>query len=351
VGHIGWLANDQTEFAESVAWCDANPERLSLACERHPGLAAFTDYREMLQHSGIDAVVIATPNWLHCDMACEFLEAGIHVFVEKPMGINRSELDRMLDAAERSSARFAVDFEMRISSFAKHVQGVLESGRIGELRRMELVHHRGGWLEEGNGIWRTRPEQSGGLFLMEPIHAIDFFRMIAGEVESVQCIAGPNVLKNYRFPDNACTHLFFENGVTCVLLSSHTHSAVAKSQAEWLTFGHEMRWIFTGTEGSLAVDALRGAVLVNRYEVYPPGAEGTRVVFDSCADVSGEGLDFFHCIHTMRLDFLRRCATGEPPIQDVRDAWRTHLVCLAAEESAARGGCRVEMSYARESLS
>jgi len=87
---------------------------------------------------------------------------------------------------------------------------------------MELVHHRGGWLEEGTGCWRTRPEKSGGLCLMEPIHAIDFFRLLAGEVSAVLAVAGPNVLANYHIPDNLCAHLFFEHGVTATLLTSHT---------------------------------------------------------------------------------------------------------------------------------
>ena len=132
----------------------------------------------MLRHPGLELVVIATPNWLHCDMACDFLDRDIHVFLEKPMGINRQEIDRLLAAARRSKAQLAVDFEMRISPFAEKTAALINSGQLGELRRMELVHHRGGWLEEGNGLWRTHPEKSGGLFLMEPIHAIDLFRFI-----------------------------------------------------------------------------------------------------------------------------------------------------------------------------
>ena len=343
IGHIGWLANDQTEFAETVAWCDSNPERLGKAREKRPEIATYLDYRELMEHPGLDLVVIATPNWLHCDMACDFLDRGIHVFLEKPMGINRSEIDRLLAAARRSKAQIAVDFEMRISPFAAKVMSLIDSGGLGDLRRMELVHHRGGWLEEGNGLWRTHPERSGGLFLMEPIHAIDLFRMVAGEVSAIQTVSGPNVLGNYRFPDNACSHLFFEGGVTATLLTSHTFSAQTGSPEEWLERGHEMRWVFTCSRGTFSVDILRKKILVNRYETYPPGATGTRVVFDHVQDLSAEGDSFHHDIAAMRLDFIRRCADGHAPLQDIGDAWRTHLVCLAAEESAAGGGHRITL--------
>lgn len=348
IGHIGWLANDQTEFAETVAWCDANPERLGKAREKCPAIAAYTDYRELLNHPGLDLVVIATPNWLHCDMACDFLDRGIHVFLEKPMGINRAEIDRLLAAARRSKAQIAVDFEMRISPFAEKTTGLIRSGELGELRRMELVHHRGGWLEEGNGLWRTRPEKSGGLFLMEPIHAIDLFRMVAGEVAAVETISGPNVLGNYGFPDNACSHLFFEGGVTATLLTSHTLSAQTGSPEEWTERGHEMRWVFTCSRGTFSVDLLRKKVLVNRYEEYPVGTAGTRVVFDHEWNFTGDGDAFHHDITAMRQDFIRRCSTGEPPLQEIGDAWRTHLVCLAAEESAADGGRRIALDYSGE---
>jgi predicted dehydrogenase len=347
IGHIGWLANDQSEFAETVAWCDANPERLKKSLVKCPAITGYNDYRGMLEHPGLDLVVIATPNWFHCEMACEFLDRGIHVFLEKPMGINRDEIDQVLEAANRSKAQIAVDFEMRISPFAQKVKGLIGPEGLGDLRRMELVHHRGGWLEEGNGVWRTRTEKSGGLFLMEPIHAIDLFRMVAGEVEAVQTISGPNVLANYGFPDNACSHLFFEGGVTATLLTSHTLSAQTGDPSEWTTRGHEMRWVFTCSRGTFSVDLLRKNILVNRYEPYPEGAVGTRVVFDHVWDFPGDGDAFHHDITAMRQDFIRRCSEGRAPLQDIHDAWRTHVVCLAAEQSAGEGGRRIQLEYSK----
>jgi len=345
IGHIGWLAHDQTEYGRTVAWCDVQPERLSKRREKFPEIAGYTDYRELLRHPGLDLVVIATPNEFHCEMACAFLEAGIHVFLEKSMGITRCEMDRLLEVAGRSTARVAVDFEMRVSPFAAHAMSLIQSGEIGELRRMELVHHRGGWLEEGNGHWRTRPEKSGGLCLMEPIHALDLFRLLAGEVSAVLAVTGPNVLANYHIPDNLCAHLFFEHGVTATLLTTHTLSAQTDDPEKWTGRGHEMRWIFTGTQGTFAVDFLRRKILVNRFEPYPAGATGTRVVFERVEDFAATGDAFFHDITAMRQDFIRRCHAGERPLQDIADAWRTHLVCLAVEESAEAGGRRIVLDY------
>jgi predicted dehydrogenase len=347
IGHIGWLSCDDGPDCETTAWCDINAEKMNRLKKEHPAITMYTDWREMVNHPGLDLVVISTPNWLHCEMACAFLEAGRHVFVEKPMGINRAEMDRLLLAVRKSGRNLAVDFEMRISPFASRIKQALDSAELGELRRIEMIHHRGGWVEEGNGLWRTRPEKSGGLFLMEPIHSIDICRFFAGEITAVQSFSGPNVLANYRFPDNACTHLFFKSGVQGTLLTTHTLSAHTNNPAKWPQLGHDMNMIFTCSKGTIAVDFLTARFLINRYEQYPAGAKGTRVVFDRAEDHSpGEDWhSFFHDINAMRRAFIRRCANNEPPVQDPEDAWKTHLVCLAAEDSATTDFRRIEMDY------
>lgn len=346
IGHIGWLFRDEGPDCATVAWCDVNEIKMKRLAQEQPAITMYADYRRMLDHPGLDLVVISTPNWVHCEMACAFLEAGKHVFVEKPMGITRAEMDRLVLAQKRSGKNLTVDFEMRVSPFAQRMKKLLDSGEIGELRRIEMVHHRGCWLEEGNGIWRARPEKSGGLFLMEPIHSIDIFRFFAGDIAAVQATAGPNVLANYRLPDNVCAHFFFKSGVLATILTTHTLSAATNDAAKWPLLGHDMSMIFTCTGGTAAVDFLHAKILVNRYEEYPRGARGTRVVFDHIEDYSVQGHSaFFHDITRMRLEFIRRCARGEPPVQDPLDAWKTHLVCLAAEESATTDFRRINLDY------
>jgi len=349
VGHIGWLSRDEGPDCQTVAWCDVREDKMKSAAQQHPDITMYTDWRRMVEHPGLDLVCISTPNWLHTDMACAFLEAGVHVFVEKPMSINRQELDRLLVTQKKSGKHLCVDFEMRVSPAVRRIKAILDGGEIGQLRRIELVHHRGGWLEEGNGIWRTRTDRSGGHFLMEPIHMIDIFRCLAGEIKAVQSTSGPNVLKNYGdFPDNLFTNLFFEDGTLATILTSHTLSAQTRDPNRWARLGHDMYMVFTGTAGSLMVDFINPRILVVRNEDYPAGAQGTRVVFSREEDYSA-GDDyhgFFHDITLMRRTFISRCAAGQPPVQDALDAWKTHLVCLAAEESSKTDFRRIEIDYA-----
>lgn len=352
VGYIGWLMRDEGPECKTVAWCDVNGAKLEEYAKKHPGIATYTDYRVMLREAKLDLVVIASPNFVHADQAVAFLEAGTHVFLEKPMGINRAECDRIIAAWRKSGKNLGIDFEVRVSPFARRVKALIDSGEFGQLRRIEYLHHQGCYLKSGCGLWRIGPEKSGGLMLECPIHYIDIFRFFAGEIESVQSTVGPNVLPHYTIPDNICSHFFCSGGVLATMLNTHTHSAVPTVPGQWKNtaaymnaLGHDMTMLFTLTGGSLAVDFLAPSIMVNRFEEWPAGSGGVRVVQERTESFQHAGAGFFHDSDVMRWDFIRRSAAGRPPVQDPADAWRSHMVCLAAEQSAREDFRRVAVDY------
>jgi predicted dehydrogenase len=353
-GYAGWFSDDNTDYCKAVAFCDINKEKLHTLSQQYPHIKMYENFHEFLKHPGLDAVIISTPNFLHAEQAIAAMEAGKDVFLEKPMGINREECDRILAAQKRTGKRFTVDFEMRVSTFPQRIKLLIRSGEYGELKRMEFFHHRGCWLEQGNGIWRTRPEKSGGLFFMETIHEVDIFRFFAGDVESVISVAGANVLPQYHFEDNAAAHLFFSNGISGSILTSHTHSAIPLNAQHWQNtaeyhnkMGHDMSFIFTLTKGSIGANMLTGEIMINRFEEYPRGSGGYRVIQDRIENIiGGNGMDeVCHDINKMRHEFLRRSSTDEPPVQDPIDIWKSHLACLAVEESIKLKGERVKLNY------
>lgn len=90
---------------EFVGVCDSNPET-AVQIGDDTGSAHFTDWRELLGVT--DVVSIATPTETHCEIACAFLERGVHALVEKPMSLSVTEADRMIAAAEKSGAKLMV---------------------------------------------------------------------------------------------------------------------------------------------------------------------------------------------------------------------------------------------------
>ncbi len=354
IGYIGWLMHDEGPECTTVAWCDIDARKLQDPAKQHPKIAMFTDYRDMLRTCELDLVVISTPNFVHAEQAVAFLEAGKHVFLEKPMGVNRAECDRIMGAWKQSGKNLGIDFEIRVSPCARRLKSLIDSGEFGRLRRIEYLHHQGTWPKTGgNGGWRIDPKTSGGLLLECPIHYIDIFRFFAGEVEWVQSTVGPNVLPHYGFEDNICAHFSFANGVLATMLNTHTHSAIPVVPGQWRdtkehmnAMGHDMTMIFTLTGGSIAVDFIKPSIMINRIEEWPAGSGGVRVIQERTEDFSRAGYGFYHDSDVMRWEFIRRCAAGKPPVQDPLDAWRSHMVCLAAEQSAKEDFRRVKVDYA-----
>jgi len=351
VGYIGWLSVDESSEYTTVAWCNLGEQWKQESSAKHPDIAHYTDYQEMIKHPGLDAVVISTPNVLHAKQAIDFLNAGIHVFLEKPMGINKEESDAILQAAQKNGKTLVIDFELRISIFAQRLKQIIDDGEYGQLRRIEFLHHRGCWFNEGNGTWRVKPELSGGLYFMEPIHEVDLFRFLGGEIESVQSTAGPNVLPHYQFQDNVCSHFFFESGALGTILTSHTHSALLEKNANMQDLGHNMDLVITLSDGSIGVDLIKQKIVLNRFENYPAGTDALRVVHDHIEDYSNyDACKFQHDITKMRLEFLHRLANGLPPFIDALDAWQTHQVCLAAEKSIKEDFRRVKVAEITQEL-
>lgn len=91
---------------ELIGICDASSETAARVAAENGGETSMTDWRELLDR--VDVVSIATPTETHCEIACAFLEKGVHVLVEKPIAPTLAEADRMIAAAKKSGARLMV---------------------------------------------------------------------------------------------------------------------------------------------------------------------------------------------------------------------------------------------------
>jgi predicted dehydrogenase len=111
VGSLGrHHARNYSELAregrvEYIGACDIDSGTAEAITSEHGGVA-FTDWRELLDR--VDLVSIATPTETHCEIACVFLEKGVHVLVEKPIAISLEEADKMIAAAKASGAKLMV---------------------------------------------------------------------------------------------------------------------------------------------------------------------------------------------------------------------------------------------------
>ena len=100
---------------EVVAVCDPDPERLALAAAAQ-GVPGFADHRRLLEEARPDVVHICTPHNLHTSLAIDCLEHGVHVIVEKPLAHTVAEGERLIAAADHSTAKIGVCFQNRYNT-------------------------------------------------------------------------------------------------------------------------------------------------------------------------------------------------------------------------------------------
>jgi len=114
-----------------VAAADLDEERLEVA-QRDFGAKGYADYREMLEREELDGVSIATPDFLHRQIALDVLESGRHVLVEKPMDVTVEGCVEMMEKARAKDLLLQVDFHKRYDPYHIELRRMVQSGGLGE---------------------------------------------------------------------------------------------------------------------------------------------------------------------------------------------------------------------------
>lgn len=152
-------------------------------------LAELTDARvfpniEAMLSSGIDALYVCTPNALHADFVLAALQAGMHVFSEKPMATSLDAARQIVAAARISKGVYQVGHNRRFANVYKFIKSTLSNGF-----RPVVAHVKMNRGELKNPFWTGDPKVSGGFLYETPIHLFDMTRWLMGDVLSVQCLA------------------------------------------------------------------------------------------------------------------------------------------------------------------
>ncbi|MFW5857379.1 MAG: Gfo/Idh/MocA family protein [Planctomycetota bacterium] len=151
--------------AAIVALCDVNPEQVERFREANladaPAPAAYTDPAAMYAEAGLDAVVIATPHTLHYAQGLEALDAGCHIFMEKPMVTNADDAYAFAERVKQAEKIVTVGYCTPATRPFGFLRDRIREGTYG---RLELVtgYLCQDWLRLTTGMWRQDPALSGG---------------------------------------------------------------------------------------------------------------------------------------------------------------------------------------------
>lgn len=142
------------------------------AFEDEFGVETFETPGEMYE-SGVDAVIITTPNKFHEAAAVAALERGLHVLVEKPLAHDIDAAERIAAAAEQSDATCVVGFHHRCREKVDVLKSYVDAGKLGDIYHINAEYCRRRGIP-GRGTWYTSRKLAGGGALIDiGVHAID----------------------------------------------------------------------------------------------------------------------------------------------------------------------------------
>ena len=204
------------------------------AAKKAEAVMASTDFEGVLKDREIDVVIIATRHNLHADMVIECLDAGKHVFVEKPLCLTTDELSKIFSAYQATeTSTLTVGFNRRFSPFAVEMRQ-----RIGDTQANIVITVNAGNIPSDS--WVHDSEIGGGRILGEGCHFIDLCSYLADSRVISVCMSSMGVDAD-RTSDNASILLNLENGSQATInYFSNGHRGYAKERIEVFSGGRTM---------------------------------------------------------------------------------------------------------------
>ena len=260
---VGWCGGIRAEtlavhpLVKELHLAEVREERLEEMEAKTRPTSATTDYRKLLDRKGIDAVYIsATPENLHFPIAKEFLEAGKHVFLEKPIAVTLAEADELIAIAKRKNLKFTIGYSQRFNAKYAYVRRCIRDGTIGRpVSALVSRHITRGLGKKISGRIKLSPAA------MESTHDLDFVLWCLEPAKPVRVYSQVNygamrAAGAQDVPDSQWCAVTLDSGLTFVVGGGWS---LPPGYPNFSTTWIEM----VGTEGAVMVDDTHRDVVLN----------------------------------------------------------------------------------------
>ncbi len=311
---------------------DVNQELAQSRAAQYGIPHVFSSIDDMLASSEIDAVVICVPNQFHAPVAISALEAGKHVLLEKPMGIDLSAARNIVNASRKAKGILMIAHQMRFESITMQIKELLDQGKLGN-----IYTAKAGWLRRkgipGWGTWFTQKQLSGGGPLIDiGVHMLDLALYLMGDPKPVSVSGAtyaefgpkrrgigewgaPNWSGQFDVEDMASAFIRMEDGSTLALDVSWAVHMDTDSSPYVHIMGTEGGAQYRGEVGKYLTEA--DGKLLDTQLFTPEHEEGARV--------------------RMSRHFLECIRDGKEPLIPVKSGFTTNLILDAIYESSRQG--------------
>lgn len=206
-----------------------------------------TDLDEMYSREDVQAVIVASPNYLHKEPVIKAAEHNVQVFCEKPIALSYEDCDQMVIACKKNEVTFMAGHVMNFFNGVRKAKQMINEGKIGKVLYCHSA--RNGWEEPQESIsWKKIRSKSGG-HLYHHIHELDLIQFIMGAPSSAYMTGGNVAHKGEQFGDEddmLLINLEFPNETFAVL-----------------EYGSAFRW----SEHYLLIQGSLGAIKIDMHDV------------------------------------------------------------------------------------
>jgi predicted dehydrogenase len=206
-----------------VAVCDIDKEIADKKGKDYD-VKVFYSHEDLLKSKIADAVIIATPHYDHTTIAVAAMDAGVHVLTEKPVGVHKLDIEKMIAAHERNPELvFAAMFNQRTIEAHKKLKKLIDSDEFGAIKRINWTvtsWFRSQCYYDGGG-WRATWEGEGGGVLMNQCpHQLDLFQWFFGMPKTIRAFCSIAKYHNIEVEDDVTAYMEYEDGKTAVFTTS-----------------------------------------------------------------------------------------------------------------------------------
>lgn len=308
IGAAHARAAKQVAGVKVGAVCDIDREAAERVAADHRA-DVFTSHSELIEHAGVDAVVVNTPHSLHTDIVLAAARAGLHVLVEKPMATSVADCDAMMDACAEAKVCLVVGHLQRYLPHMAVAGDVIRRGEIGTA--LAIVDNRTVMYRRGQRPeWFFSPELAGGGVLFNiGAHSIDRAIWLTGQ--KVSSVTATMLYRgDFEVESDAIVRLDFDNGAVAHITVT---DAGTPSRDEIMVIGETAALSVSGASG---VILHRGGT---DHVHYQPGTDGRAPLAVQLAD------------------FVRSVTAGTEPVVDGTHGRDVVATVLAAYESSRTG--------------
>ncbi|MCL1838934.1 MAG: Gfo/Idh/MocA family oxidoreductase [Propionibacteriaceae bacterium] len=341
--------------ADVVAVADVTQEAASQAAQQYSIERWTTDWQGLLADDSIDAITIATPNFLHAEHAIVTVEAGKHVMCEKPLAHTIEAARLMVDAAERAGVVNSVNFNYRCIPAIRYARKLIAAGDLGE-----ILSVRGAFLQDWGAdpqvsrSWKFEASRGGaGPILTSGCHVIDLIRYVTGHAIVELAAAANTVIKERPLPSGRNTYATSEGPAKMApvdvedvgaFVARLDNGAIGTLEASRVASGRSNFCFLevNGSQGSVVFDY----ETLNELQVWTSRSKGfgfNRVLVGPSQDgglfwtLGGLGVGFAETITLHMREFVTAIIEGRPAEPAFRDGLHAQEVAFAALRSAASG--------------